>query len=130
MGDVFHFHIVALQQHTGLFETNVVQIFIEAHWPTFLEQMRKIVRREIERLGDRFPAQRLRVMDLDVLTDCLEQRLAARGGLRLAAEKIMAVAEQADDDAAGGLLLLRLHPDLVERLQQKGTDARPATQRL
>ena len=43
VGDVFHFHIVALQQHTGLFETNVVQIFIEAHWPTFLEQMRKIV---------------------------------------------------------------------------------------
>ena len=24
VGDVFHFHIVALQQHTGLFETNMV----------------------------------------------------------------------------------------------------------
>ena len=30
----------------------------------------------------------------------------------------MAVAEQADDDAAGGLLLLRLHPEFIERLQR------------
>ena len=81
--------------------------------------MRKIVRREIERLGDRFPAQRLCIMGVHVLADRLKQRLAARGGLRLAAEKIMAVAEQADDDAAGGLLLLRLHPEFIERLQQK-----------
>ncbi len=81
--------------------------------------MGKIVGREVERLGHRFPAQRFRIMDVHILADRFKQRLAARGGLRLAAEKIMAVAEQADDDAAGGLLLLRLHPEFIERLQQK-----------
>ncbi|MNU00970.1 hypothetical protein D3C72_2442270 [compost metagenome] len=48
---LFHLHVIAFEQVLRLLQPHVIEIFVKPNPTSLLEQMRKVIGRDIKRLG-------------------------------------------------------------------------------